>query len=169
MIGLFIALSIFAFVGGSYFGEKISSRQIQGIKADVKSAVTENQTKENNIENSNDSDAKLDIKVDSTPEPKENKTVKVPQEISNFIYPGSQILSSDSNNLFLKSAEDSKKITDWYKEKIKNEKLLATSFVTTSTNEKVLNKLAASGDYKIEVEISKDSASQSEIKVKLSK
>lgn len=77
---------------------------------------------------------------------------------NSFIYPGSMKVSGEENNLVLQSSDDPQTITNWYKEKITNMSMSAKSFVQTSTNGNVLNKLAgANSSIKINVEISKKS------------
>ena len=80
--------------------------------------------------------------------------------LSSFQYPNSSIVNSSENSLILESSDNSDTITDWYKEKIKGEGMSVTSFVTTKTNDSVLNKLVgADGEREIRVEIKKDSGS----------
>ncbi|MBI2022736.1 hypothetical protein HYS97_02725 [Candidatus Daviesbacteria bacterium] len=83
--------------------------------------------------------------------------------IGNFVYPNSTSLgsgvyeSNDSPNI----------ITDWYKEKIKSLGMSTTSFVQTSANDNVLNKLVGSdGKGEIRVEISRP-ADNSKTTIKL--
>lgn len=87
-----------------------------------------------------------------------------------YIYPGSEIVSSSSDSLFLRSSDDTNNITNWYKEKFFSEKINDTSSITekpTKPSEKILNKLvSADGDTEISVEIKKEeSSSYSEITV----
>lgn len=78
--------------------------------------------------------------------------------LSAFIYPGAKILTQTQTSVNLESFEDPEKITNWYKDKIVSLGMNVKSFVTTKTNDKVLNKLAgADGKREINVEISKDS------------
>lgn len=90
-----------------------------------------------------------------SPTPATSREPKPTREESySFQYPGSK-------------SDDVDKITNWYKEKIKQEGYNATSFVTTKTNGKVLNKLAgAKAGSKVEVVISQsDTSSPVEISV----
>ena len=97
-----------------------------------------------------------------------NPPPPVSTNLSNFQYPNSQLISSGENSLILNSIESTDPITDWYKEKIKGEGMSVTSFVTTKTNDKVLNKLVgADGDREIRVEITKESGS-STVKISVS-
>ena len=76
--------------------------------------------------------------------------------MSDFQYPRSIIISLNSNFATFESSDDPKKITDWYKNKIKDMGMNTTSFVQTSTNGNVLNKLVgADGNQKVRVEINK--------------
>ena len=88
--------------------------------------------------------------------------------LSSYQYPNSQVVSSGDNSLILNSTDNADTITDWYKEKIKGEGMSVTSFVTTKTNDNVLNKLVgADGEREIRVEITKDAAS-STVKISVS-
>ena len=83
--------------------------------------------------------------------------------ITDFKYPNSTIVivNQNGNKLELESTDDPKKITDWYKEKIKAMDMNVTSFVQTSTNGIVLNKLVgANGDVEIRIEITKQNNSK---------
>jgi len=98
----------------------------------------------------------------NTPTPK--LTVVVPtsmpklaiQSSTDWQYPGSTKIADSRYQI----TEDPKKVTDWYVAKIKAEGANVTSFVKTTTNEKVLNSLAAAkNNWKIKIEISKETAS----------
>src|SRR4030066_576550 len=76
--------------------------------------------------------------------------------ISDYHYPNSQLVSSSENSLMLSSSEDPETITNWYKEKIKSEGMNVKTFVSTKTNNNVLNKLVGSnGKKEVSVEIKK--------------
>ena len=78
------------------------------------------------------------------------------QSVSDFQYPSSTVVSISVNTATFESTDDPKKITDWYKDKIKSIGMKTTSFVQTSTNGNVLNKLVgANGNKEVRVEISK--------------
>lgn len=85
--------------------------------------------------------------------------------LSVFIYPNSQQINISTNRIILESLDSPTAITDWYKDKIKSLGMSATSFVQTSTNDNVLNKLVgSSGNQQVRVEISKPAAA---LKVKI--
>lgn len=93
-----------------------------------------------------------------TPTSKPNQASEV---ISDFQYPGSTVVSITNNTATFESADDSKMITDWYKDKIKNMGMVATSFVQTSANGNVFDKLVgADGATEVRVEITKQNNSQ---------
>ena len=78
------------------------------------------------------------------------------ESINNFIYPNSSNITGDENLLSMESLDQPQIITDWYKEKIKAMGMKATTFVQTTTNGNVLNKLAgANNSFGIVVEIKK--------------
>ena len=98
------------------------------------------------------------VPATSTPTSRPNH---LSQAISDFQYPGSVVVSKTDNTLNLESSDDPKKITDWYKDKIKSMNMNVTTFVQTSTNGKVLNKLVgADGTTEVRVEIAKRNNSQ---------
>ena len=76
-----------------------------------------------------------------------------------------------ARRLKIQSFDDSSRITDWYKEKITSLNMKAKSFVQTSSNRNILNKLAGANSLlKVNVEISKkNSDSKTEITVYLEK
>ncbi|OGH23479.1 MAG: hypothetical protein A2629_00330 [Candidatus Levybacteria bacterium RIFCSPHIGHO2_01_FULL_41_15] len=108
--------------------------------------------------------------VQSTPSPvsSANNTM---YSVGSFIYPGSAVSFQTEDKLSLQSFDDSSRITDWYKEKITSLNMKAKSFVQTSSNRNILNKLAGANSLlKVNVEISKkNSDSKTEITVYLEK
>lgn len=103
------------------------------------------------------------------PQPTNAPTAK-PQDsssaIPDFKYPNSNITSSSQNSLSMESSDTSDAITNWYKNKINSMGMNVKTFVTTSANEKVLNKLVgADGSREIRIEISQENNSS---KVKIS-
>lgn len=89
--------------------------------------------------------------------------------LSDYKYPNSQTVSSTANSLLLNSPDNSDTITDWYKEKIRGEGMNVKTFVTTKTNDNVLNKLVgADGNKEIRIEIKKEAGNGDvEISVKI--
>ena len=97
----------------------------------------------------------------SAPTPAPTQTQTPLTDIGQFRYPESFIVSSTGTTLSLISSEDTDKITDWYKEKIKNQGMNVKAFVVTKTNDNVLNTLVgADGKREIRVEIKKNSEEQ---------
>lgn len=94
--------------------------------------------------------------------------INIQNNTSSFIYPNSNQIGQDGNAITLESNDSANIITDWYKEKIKSIGMKATSFVQTSTNGNILNKLVgAKSNEKVEVEIKKK-ANESMVKIKIS-
>ncbi len=93
----------------------------------------------------------------STITPTKPQVTTIPQDESdliNYKYPNSQVVGSNGNELSLTSPDDSDTITNWYKERIRDEGLNVKSFMTTKTNGNVLNKLVgASSGREIRVDI----------------
>lgn len=85
----------------------------------------------------------------------------VPQNnISDFIYPGSAVLSQSSSALVLNSTDPAQTITDWYKNKIGQMGMNTTSLISTNTNDNISNKIVAGNNSKqIQIEIDKSSGS----------
>lgn len=80
-----------------------------------------------------------------------------PKSQGDWNYPSSK-MKTDSER---ESDDDPGIITNWYKDKIKQQNLNIKTFITTTTNGNVLNKLTgASSNYQINVEISKSAGEQ---------
>ncbi|MBI3443339.1 hypothetical protein HY008_01585 [Candidatus Woesebacteria bacterium] len=85
----------------------------------------------------------------STPQP-------ISPNLSEYRYPNSTVESLSDNSMSLRSADDPKVITDWYKNKINAKGMNIKTFVQTSTNSNVVNKLVgAKAGLEIRVEITK--------------
>lgn len=98
-----------------------------------------------------------------TPAPKNSPNIST--NLSQFIYPNSKQISISGDKIVLESSDSPTAITNWYKDKIKSLGMSATSFVQTSTNDNVLNKLVgSSGNQQVRVEISKPAST---LKVKI--
>lgn len=108
------------------------------------------------------------LKITNTPQPSLPPLVN-DSTLNEFKYPNAHLLLSSNNELELESQDDPTMITNWYKNKIQSLNLSANSFVNSSANEKILNKLSASnGNLSVNVEISRESANAKvKIKVKL--
>ena len=142
------------------FVSKISKREIQTSETSQVLSVEE-EIKEEEVTpttGSHQTDTPIPTK---TPIPSSTNTPKpASANLSSFQYPNSQVVSSGENSLILNSIDNADTITDWYKEKIKGEGMSVTSFVTTKTNDNVLNKLVgADGEREIRVEITKEAGS----------
>ncbi|MGE5042265.1 MAG: hypothetical protein ACM3IJ_05195 [Candidatus Levyibacteriota bacterium] len=75
---------------------------------------------------------------------------------SDFIYPGSKILSPENGEMKLQTTDDPATVTNWYKNRIKENGMNTTSFVTTITNGNVDNVLAgAKNGSQIKITITK--------------
>ncbi|MBI2021758.1 hypothetical protein HYS93_02650 [Candidatus Daviesbacteria bacterium] len=81
--------------------------------------------------------------------------------LKDWQYPGSIIIDSSQTSLVLESSADTNQITDWYKEKIRNLNMNTKTFVVTSSNNNVLNKLVGKGSSaEVKIEISKPDGSE---------
>lgn len=85
--------------------------------------------------------------------------------LSGFQYPGASVNSSSQTRMELTTVDSPTTVTDWYKNKINSTGMNAKSFVTTSANDNVVNKLVAAGNgTEISVDITK-SPSDSSVKI----
>lgn len=104
--------------------------------------------------------------VEVKQEVKDDSSTNVNFNLSDFRYPDSSQLES-TDRLVLESSDDPKTITDWYKDKIRNLGFKSKSFVQTSTNGNILNKLVgASSNKQVKVEIEKK-ADESKSRIRL--
>lgn len=75
---------------------------------------------------------------------------------SSFEYPNSRRIRVEGEIMVLETQDSPQVVTNWYKEKIRQLNMNAKSFVQTTTNGDVLNKLAGSdGKIEVRVEITK--------------
>jgi len=83
-----------------------------------------------------------------------------PDQASGWVYPGSSVTSL-SPVLQMTVTADQKAVTDWYKSRIQTMGMNTTSFIVTSTNEKIYNKLVATGaGKKVDVIIERNSTNE---------
>lgn len=91
-----------------------------------------------------------DATISGTPVPS-----KAP--LSDYTYPGSEVVNVSSSTLKIQSSDDAQVITNWYKDKIEQLGFNAKSLTKTSTNGVVLNNIsAAKPGEKITISIKKD-------------
>ena len=157
-IGAIVIASVIVLTG--IFYRQISSRNSTSQTADEQDVLSEETSNEEDVENT----------ISLTPTNPPNSPTSAPtntstptinnSSINNYMYPNSSVVSSSNNFLSLTSEDSADVITDWYKNKIDSEGMNVTSFVTTNTNDNVLNKLVgADGTNEVSVEISKISNS----------
>lgn len=90
-------------------------------------------------------------------------------DLTGYVYPNAQTLSSSAEKLELKSTDNPDIITQWYKDKLKQNDFSINTSVKTTTNGVVSNKLSASnGQTTYEVSISKDNGPEVLITVRRS-
>ncbi|MCL4385399.1 MAG: hypothetical protein M1326_03695 [Cyanobacteria bacterium] len=153
-LGIFIIIILAGFAFWMFFGSYINRKYIL---------------------NSNKTFKDIDPSVNNFP------SVSIPQaitaddnfaidkKISAFIYPNSTVLDFKENLLTLKSMDSTDAITNWYKNKIKADKMSIETFIKTKTNNNVLNKLVGTNQNKqITVDIKKTAnEKESEIIIKI--
>lgn len=156
---LLIILSLF---GGYFLISKnifVKSENVKGEQVSPTNIPTPASTDVSNP-NINNVDQQIGI-LPPSPKPTPSPTAKPKDSqviLSEFYYPNASQISGDNKSLNLQSGDNPDSITNWYKDKIRSLGMNAKSFVTTKTNDNVLNKLAGAGGGKeIKVEISKKS------------
>lgn len=105
----------------------------------------------------------------SVPTPTPVSTTAPSSNISDYIYPGANVVSSSDKSLSLTSSDNADSVTSWYKQKITSNGFRSEAFAETKANDRVMNKLGGdNGQFSIQIEISQDSAdSQVKISVNL--
>ncbi|RJQ36929.1 hypothetical protein C4559_04330 [Candidatus Microgenomates bacterium] len=127
------------------------------------------------ILNSNKAYNDIDIPISNIPSVSIPQTTISPinfaidKKMSAFIYPNSKLIDFEENLLTLKSSDSTEAITNWYKNKIKADKMSIETFIKTKTNNNVSNKLVGTNQNKqITVDIKKTaSEKESEIIIKI--
>ncbi|KKQ97448.1 MAG: hypothetical protein UT24_C0008G0042 [Candidatus Woesebacteria bacterium GW2011_GWB1_39_12] len=77
--------------------------------------------------------------------------------LESYKYPNSVVVGDSEKTLTLQSQDSSNTVTDWYKNKIINEGMNVKTFVKTSANSNILNKLTGAREgEEVNVEISKE-------------
>jgi len=103
-------------------------------------------------------------KIDATPTFSESPT-SFPNSptfqksgMESYKYPGAKVINFSDREILMQSFDDPDVITNWYRSIIQNQNLNVKTFVTTKTNDNVLNKLVGvSQEFEIEVVIEKKS------------
>jgi len=173
-----IAATVFALVilaTGIFYGQKVVDTNNNPDKEESREVLSITEEDDKDVKGVDDTKKEenitaiptLVIEETSTPQPTVNISSDI--QLQTYKYPNSSVINSGSNSLNLQSDASPKLITDWYKETINSNGFNVTSFVTTSTNDNVLNKLAAAkSGQNIEVEIEKKSGeSKTSVKVTL--
>ncbi len=103
----------------------------------------------------------------TTPTPQASSAPMNQGDISEFIYPNSNIVSQSGSSLDLTSSDSPDAIANWYKAKIKSKNMNINTFVTTNVNDKVVDKLVGdSASASVSVEIDKD-AGNNQVSMKI--
>lgn len=93
----------------------------------------------------------------NTPSPAPSSPPSSNTSLDEWRYPNASIISSTNNSISLESGDTPEQITDWYRQKIIDLDMSVTTFVTTTTNDNVLNKLAgADSDREVNIEIQRN-------------
>jgi len=87
--------------------------------------------------------------------------------LNTWLYPGSEIAENRAGFLLLTTGDNPSKVTAWYKQKVNDLNMNATSVITTTTNDKTLNVISAAGDSgDVKIEITSGEGGGSQITVK---
>jgi hypothetical protein len=126
--------------------------------------VLSSEDEQNKLKEDEESVVLIEPTITLVPSPTKTPTVSAKDDnytlegISYYNYPNSEIISSSSTRLVLRSKDDTDAITDWYKNKIIERGMGVRNSVKTKANNEVLNKLAGtSSSEKVEIEITKSS------------
>lgn len=123
--------------------KKDSPKQTEA-KNEEETEIYENETEAN-------SSVKVIVTVEPTAKPEEKSSP------ANYFYPGATVTSQSGAEINLESNDSPEQVTNWYKNYIETNSMNTTSFVTTNTNNNVLNRLVgAGGSQKIDVEIKRN-------------
>lgn len=149
-----LTISIFLVILGAYASRRYQTDTMQGMAQEVLSEQKEEGQ-------SPTSTPRVTTHPETSQSPPGTLPASTPQTtISIFIYPGATIKTQTQTTLTLESSDDTDKITDWYKDKIKNMGANVKSFINTRANDKVMNKLVgANSELEVSVEISRDPGS----------
>lgn len=152
LISLFVIISS---VEGNTFFKKEESKTIEQNKI-----IDEEFKKERITEDKEETIEENTISGSLTPTKATIQESSESNPIDFLTYPNSTVITKTNSSLTLESDKNADEITDWYKDKIEEYDMNATSTIKTNTNGNVLNKISASnGSLKIEVEISASNSS----------
>jgi len=74
--------------------------------------------------------------------------------LNTWLYPAAEIAENRAGFLLLTTGDNPSVVTNWYKQKVNDLDMNATSVITTTANDKTLNVISAagkSGDVKVEI------------------
>lgn len=93
--------------------------------------------------------------IPTKPEP--TQPVPTREADNTFVYPNAEEQSANGNTLYVKSSDDPDRITDWYKEQIAGLGMKTKTFVKTTSNGNIFNKLVGVNESSsVTVEITKN-------------
>ena len=149
------AVSIFAL--GIYFNQIFNRNKDLSEKIEKK-VLSELSTEENkNSPTPAITSQKVEMNISGTPPTPTSPPTLSSNSIEKYIYPDAKVTQSFLNNVRLTTTDDPTIVTKWYRNKIIESGMSVRSFVTTSANEAILNKLSgADSENEVIVEIKKD-------------
>ena len=142
-----IILSILVFTAGVVFGQSNKDDFSQDAQQSSESNVSDERIL--GAEDPTVKDQEGLINLSSTPVP------SIPSELSSYIYPGAELLSSTDKEVTLRSNADISEIVEWYKNQINTSHQGIKNFIVTKTNGTETDKLTFTEENKqITIEIS---------------
>lgn len=95
-----------------------------------------------------------------SPSPPVNIPSPSPNNLNNFRYPNASVAGPDSRTLILETNDSPVAVTNWYRNQLNNLHMNIRTYIQTSVNGNVSNKLTTSdGESSIEIDITKDAES----------
>lgn len=162
-----ITIAFVVLVAGAYIGKKeianvaetqVAETQNEGVLSTQDETISEGDSNVSvDISNTVDSETPTSTPTRSPSLSPSPTTTSQSSSLDAYLYPGATVVSRTNTTVSLRSASDTDAITNWYKDKIRQEGMNVKTFVTTKANDKVVNKLVgANGAKDISVEIKKD-------------
>ncbi len=150
-----IAVSVFTL--GIFFNQVSIRNKFFTEKAEKK-VLSEIKTEENVISpTATIAPQKADTNLSATLPSPTSTPVPSSSSLEKYVYPDAQVSQAFNNSISLTTSDDAAIVTKWYRNKIIESGMSVRSFVATSANDKILNKLSgADSESEVTIEIKKD-------------
>ena len=167
MNGIIVAVSFLIVVAGIFASRShiFTKNDIKGEHDETGQEETPSVTAEPTISPENPASTTKPARKPDTPTPTQQSSpvqhTDSSSSIDLFRYPNASVTESSETMLKLTTQDPPETVTHWYKKTITDNGMNTRSFVATSTNGEVLNKLAAAGNnMNVSVEITKANSDQ---------